>query len=252
MAARGRPGGAQLERLVGSAGRRRVTARGKHLLIDFDDGLTLHTHLGMHGSWHRYRGASAGVARRPGRGAARDRSAVAVCFDAPVVELLEHRALALHPGLAGLGPDLLEEAPDLDAAVARLLDARRARLSIAEALLDQTAVAGLGNVYRSEMLAHSLISPLTPIGNIPAERLLRLLELGRDLLRANTGGGDRVTMPDALGARPRASAGLRQRTDRWVYGRAGRPCRRCGTLIRSLALGQPPRRVYWCPRCQVQ
>jgi endonuclease-8 len=228
-----------------------VTARGKHLLIDLDDGLTLHSHLGMTGSWHRY--ARGEPWRRPASGLVAlletDRHVV-VCFDAPVLELLEHRALELHPALAGLGPDLLGDEPDLDAAVARLLDARRARLSIGEALLDQTAVAGLGNVYRSELLFIERLDPLVPTGSMPAERLVRLLEGGRDLLRANTGGGDRVTMPDALGARPEAPAGLRRRADRWVYGRAGRPCRRCGTLIRSQALGRPPRRVFWCPRCQ--
>ncbi len=209
-AARGRPGGAQLERLVG-ARVTSVTARGKHLLIDLDDGLTLHSHLGMTGSWHRY--ARGEPWRRPASGLVAlletDRHVV-VCFDAPVLELLEHRALELHPALAGLGPDLLGDEPDLDAAVARLLDARRARLSIGEALLDQTAVAGLGNVYRSEILFIERLDPFVPgRAMLPPDRLVRLLEGGRDLLRANTGGGDRVTMPDALGARPEAPAGLR-------------------------------------------
>jgi endonuclease VIII len=248
--ARGRPGGARLERLVG-ARVLSVVARGKHLLITFDDGLTLHSHLGMTGSWHRY--APGERWRRPASGLVallETDAQVAVCFDAPVVELLEHRAVGLHPALAGLGPDLLDQAPDLEAAVARLQDARRAGLSIGEALLDQRAVAGLGNAYRSEVLFTEGLDPFLPAGSLPRERLLRLLQVGRDMLRANTGGGDRVTMPDALGAPPGAGGGLRRTTDRWVYARAGRPCRRCGTLIRSAALGQPPRRVYWCPRCQ--
>jgi endonuclease VIII len=248
--ARGRPGGAQLERLVG-ARVLSVVSRGKHLLIALDGGLTLHSHLGMTGSWHRY--APGERWRRPASGMVAlletDRQ-VAVCFDAPVVELLQDRALGLHPALAGLGPDLLDESFDLESALARLQDARRATLSIGEALLDQRAVAGLGNVYRSEILFIERVDPFSPVGALAKTRLLRLLQLGRELLRANTGGGDRVTMPDALGAVPGASAGLRRSAERWVYGRAGRPCRRCGTLIRSASLGQPPRRVYWCPSCQ--
>jgi endonuclease-8 len=250
-AARARSGGAQVGRLVG-AKVTSVTARGKHLLIDFDDGLTLHSHLGLTGAWHRY--APGEPWRRPASrvlGLLETDRHVVVCFDAPVLELVEHRALALHPWLAGLGPDLLDEPPDLDGVVARLRVERRAQMSIGEALLDQRVVAGLGNVYRSEILAHRLVSPFLPVHALSDATLIGLLELGRDLLRANVTGGDRVTMPDSLGAAPWASAGLRRQTRRWVYGRAGQPCRRCGTMIRSQPLGHPARRVYWCPRCQV-
>jgi endonuclease-8 len=175
----------------------------------------------------------------------------AVCFDAPVVELLETRALGQHPSLARLGPDLLATAPDLATAVARLRAPERASLTIAEALLDQTAVAGLGNVYRSELLFMARIDPSARAASLDPAVLEPLLMMGVRLLGANTGGGERATMPDALGAQPWASAGLRGPTGRWVYRRAGRPCRRCGTPIRSSSLGQPPRRLYWCPTCQI-
>ncbi len=249
-AARGRPGGALLARVVG-ARVRDVSTHGKHLLITFDDGLTLHTHLGMKGTWHRYAPGDR-WRRDPARAVAVVETVrcTAVCFDASVVELLETRALAQHPSLARLGPDLLAQAPDLVTAVARLRAPERASLTIAEALLDQSAVAGLGNVYRSELLFAARIDPFVPAVSLDAEVLESLLMMGVRLLGANTGGGERVTMPDALGAQPGASSGLRARSDRWVYRRAGRPCRRCGTPVRSTSLGHPPRRLYWCPRCQ--
>jgi endonuclease-8 len=252
LSARGRPGGAQLTRLAGSRVES-VTAQGKHLLVGFDIGLTLHTHLGMKGSWHRYapgerwrRAASSAVAvLETGR-------SVAVCFAAPRVELLDSRALAIHPQLSGLGPDLLVDQPDVDAALARLRAHDRPGWTIGEALLDQSCVAGVGNVYRNEVLFCTGLDPFMLVGAISDAILRRVLAMSSALLRANLGGGDRVTLPDALGAPPGASAGLRPGSDRWVYRRTGRPCRRCGTRIRSQALGRPPRTVHWCPVCQGQ
>lgn len=236
--ARARPGGAQLERVVGSR-IEAVRSLGKHLLIGFDAGLTLHTHLGMHGSWHRYR-----IDERWRRGpddavaVLSTPRVVAVCFSAPVVELIDTRAVAIHPALARLGPDLLAPSPDLAAAVARLRSERSRDRSIAEALLDQSAVAGIGNVYRSEVLAIRSIHPFVPVREIPEAVLLGLLREASQLLRANVSGGERATVPEA---RPGT---------RWVYGRAGRPCRRCGALIRVAHVGELPRSVYWCPVCQ--
>lgn len=250
--ASGRPGGAQLERIVGSRVAD-VSTQGKHLLIHLDGGLTLHTHLGMKGSWHRYRPGEAW--RRPRARAVavlETEGSVVVCFDAPVVELLERRALPLHPGLARLGPDLLAETPELDVALARMRAAQHPGWTIGEALLDQSVATGVGNVIRSEVLFSVGIDPFALVGELSAALLLRLLASASTLLRANVHGGDRVTMPDALGAPPGASGGLRASTARWVYGRTGRPCRRCGTPIESATLGELPRRVYWCPRCQRQ
>lgn len=247
-AAQARPGGVQLERVVGS----RVDAvrsLGKHLLIGFDVRLTLHTHLGMHGSWHRYgiderwrrrRDAAVVVLSTP--------RIVAVCFDAPLVELIETRALAIHPGLARLGPDLLGPEPDLAAGAARLLARSPARRSVAEALLDQSAVAGIGNVYRSEVLFLAGIDPFRPIEGMAATELESLLGIAVGLLRANVDGGARVTTRTV--AAPLAGAAIRDGL--WVYGRAGRPCRRCGTPIQVGRVGDPSRSVYWCPACQAR
>jgi endonuclease-8 len=139
----------QVHRLVGQR-IETVDAMGKNLLIRFAGGLEIRTHLRMNGSWHRYRPGERW--RRP---PARARlvlevpGAVAVCFDAPVVELLETRSESIHPSLGRLGPDLL--APTFDAAEAhrRLRDPNRATTEIGVALLDQRALAGIGNVYNN-------------------------------------------------------------------------------------------------------
>ena len=250
--ARGRgggAGGAAVGRLEGS----RVVAvdsRGKHLLIGVDAGLTLHSHLGMTGSWHRY------APGEPWRRAAsravvviETERAVAVCFDAPVVEVLETRALRWHPVLANLGPDLLADPPDIALALERLRDRGRAARPIAEVLLDQSAVAGIGNVYRSEVLFIEGIDPSAATGSLDPAVLERLLRTAAHLLRANVRGGARRTRgQDVLAGH--AVSGPATGSQLWVYRRAGRPCLRCGTLIRSAPLGTPPRRSWWCPACQ--
>ena len=220
-----------------------VEALGKNLLIRFDNGLEIRTHLRMTGSWHHYRPGEAW--RRP---PARARlvievpGAVAVCFDAPVVELLEQRVEGLHPPLGKLGPDLLAPELDADEALRRLRDPARAATAIGEALVDQRALAGAGNVYKSEVLWIERIAPTTPIGELDDVTLSRLVATARRLLLANadrTRGPERVTT-DRAGIGPL-----------FVYGRAGRPCRRCGTPIASMRQGRDlPRTTYWCPSCQ--
>ena len=250
VAARGRADGVPLQRVVGSRVER-VESLGKHLLVDFSDGSTLHTHLRMHGSWDRYRRRERWL-RPPSRAVAviEVTEAVAVCFDAPTVELLETRAVALHPALRALGPDLLAPEPDLDAAFELLRAASRAEVPIGEALLDQRALAGLGNVYRSEVCFVERVNPFSPVGALDDETLRRLIRTGERLLRANRNGPARTTTPDALGAEPAAGGPRRPRGRVWVYGCTGRPCRRCGTPISSRVSGEPPRRSYWCPTCQ--
>lgn len=234
----------QVERIVGQE-IVAVEALGKNLLVRFGDGLEIRTHLRMHGSWHRYRPGEPW--RRP---PARARlvievpGAVAVCFDAPVVELLEQRAQAIHPSLGRLGPDLL--APDFDPveALRRLRDPARAAIPIGEALVDQRALAGIGNVYKSEVLWLERVAPSVLIADLDDETLTRLVTTAQRLLRANAERGDgpeRVTTGDDS----RTIGPL------YAYGRGGRPCRRCGTPIRSVRQGRElPRTTYWCPTCQ--
>ena len=246
IAATARQPGPRAEKLVGATVTE-VESMGKHLLIRFDSGLELRTHLGMHGSWHRY--APAERWRRPpsrARLVIEVPGAVVVCFDAPTVELFETRLEPVHRVLNALGPDLM--APDFgDAAaseaLARLRDPSRARLTIAEALLDQTALAGIGNVYKSEVLFVEGVNPFRLVADIEDLALAGLIESARRLLLANREGGGRVTTGTAVAERRRAGS-------LWVYGRAGRPCRRCGRVILDRRHGLLNRRTFWCPGCQ--
>jgi endonuclease-8 len=218
-----------------------VEARGKHLLIHFDDGLSLHTHMRMTGSWHLYR---PGAPWRKSPGAARAvvevASAVAVCFSAPVVEIISEPDR--HPALAALGPDLAQDGADLDDAVARMDRLLPPTIEIGEALLDQRVACGVGNVYKSEVLFACGIDPSTPLAELPPARRRQLLETASRLLRANLDGWSRTTITSGT---PRSGSGGLA-----VYGRVGRPCRRCGTPVRSRRQGDGARVTYWCPACQ--
>jgi len=246
-AARARVPGPQVSRVIG----RTVTgvdALGKNLLIRFD-GLEIRTHLRLRGSWHRYRPGEP-WRRSPARAVLvlEVPGSVAVCFDAPVVELFERHAERLHPSLGRLGPDLLAPAFDADEALRRLRDPGRAHVSIAEALLDQRALAGIGNVYKNEVLWIEQLLPFAKVADLDDETLGRLIATARRLLVANTGPrtarmrAERITTDGD----PRAAG-----EPLWVYRRTGRPCRRCRTLIRSARHGTDlPRTTYWCPTCQ--
>src|SRR4051794_39881946 len=200
----------------------------------------------MNGSWHRYRPGERW--RRPpsrARLVLEVPGAIAVCFDAPVVELLEERAEPLHAPLARLGPDILSPDFDPDEALRRLRDPGRADRSIAEALLDQRALAGIGNIYKNESLFVERVSPFARVADLDESALRSLIAAARRLMLANARpdrGPDRTTT-----ARDRTAAGAV-----YVYGRGGRPCRRCGTTISSIRQGTDlPRTTYWCPACQV-
>ncbi len=226
-----------LSRLVGAT-IDLVEARGKHLIIGFDNGLTLRTHLRMSGSWHRYRPGEPW--RRPQREASaviETAESVAVAFNTPTVELLTDADLRRSRVLTELGPDLLSGTFDAVEALSRL----RARdgEELGNALLDQRAVAGIGNVYKSEVAFIEGLDPWSPVTSFDDAEIERTLRTARRLLQANTRGGARVT-----------TASPRRGNELWVYGRAGRPCRRCGTLIEMRRQGELARQTFWCPRCQ--
>jgi endonuclease-8 len=237
--------GAQVGRLVG-ASVDSVDTNGKNLLMRFSNGLAVRTHLRMTGTWHRYRPGERW--RRPAARAVlvlEVEGAVAVCFDAPVVELFDARAEAIHPALAPLGPDLLAETFDPAEAVRRLRDPSRAAVTIGEAILDQRVMAGVGNVYRAEILFIERVDPFGSVASQDDTTLERLIATARRLLLANVARSRGPERSTTEGAREAGGAPL------WVYGRAGRPCRRCGTAIRSATLGRDlPRTVWWCPSCQ--
>lgn len=241
--ARPGPGVSRVPDLSGLAGLAvvAVEVRGKHLLITVGDGRhrrILRTHLRMTGSWHWYRMGERW--RQPESRATvvlRTAGVVAVCFSCPTVELLTDAGLVRSPTLRRLGPDLLAPSPDLAGAVANLR-AHPAR-AVGEALLDQSLVAGIGNVVRNEALFMEHVSPFAPVDALDDGTLERLVRRARLILTTNVGGGRRITTGDR-----RPGAGL------WVYRRSGRPCRRCGTAIRFARQGPLARHTYWCPACQ--
>ena len=214
-----------------------VEARGKHLLIRFGNGATLHTHLGMLGAWRiRAGGVPLALPRARTGVAMATEHAAAVCRTAPVVELLDDGSVRRHPVLRALGPDLCLPDVDLTAVVDRIgsIDAATA---VGVVLLDQRVAAGIGNVYRAEVLWACRVEPWTPVGALADEAARELYATAGRLLRANlTNRGPRRTVPEGLA----------------VYERAGRPCRRCGTPIRVAPIGDPPRSAWWCPSCQTR
>lgn len=233
------------------SGRRVIeaAARGKHLLTRVEGGLTLHSHLGMEGAWRisgpdeRTRGGPAHQVRAVLTTAAR----TATGYRLPLLELL--RTDGESAALGHLGPDLL--GPDWDPAEAcRRLRADPAR-PLAEALTDQRNLAGVGNVYASELCFLARRTPWTPVGELTDDLTDRLLGAAQRLLDANKHRfARRTTRPAAATAK--SAAGADRDRALWVYGRAHRPCHRCGTLVRSGSYGPAARSrvVYYCPRCQ--
>lgn len=217
-----------------------VRAIGKHLLIDFSGGLHLRTHMRMNGTWHLYR---SGEAWKRGRTTMRivieAEDVVAVGFSIPVSEFLDDHALAASRPINALGPDLLDPDVSVDAVVERA--AAQPDAELGDLLLDQHVAAGVGNVFKSEVLFVRRQNPFTRTAQLTTQELHQLFETARRQLRANVDaytGGRRTT------ERMDASARL------YVYGRGGDPCRRCGTPIRYRKQGPDARGTYWCPRCQ--
>lgn len=213
-----------------------VRARGKHMLTSLSDGRILHTHFRMDGTWHLYK---PGDRWRGGpdwqvRVVLENASWQAVGYRLPVVELVS----SADEAVGHLGPDVLAEDWDLEEALGRLrADPDR---EIGMALLDQRNLAGLGNLYRTEVLFLRGLTPWVLVRDVP--ELPALVEKGRRLMLANRDRWEQST-----------TGSLRRGEDHWVFERAGKPCRRCGTRIVSASQGEAPyeRLSYWCPRCQL-
>jgi endonuclease-8 len=224
----------------------RVEARGKHLLIWFSGDLVLRTHMRMNGSWHIYRPGERGqLPPRAMRILIETHDWVAVAFNVYVAEFIRVEDRSRHRPLATLGPDLLG---DFDADRAMSLVRAQGSRPVHAVLLDQRVMAGLGNVYKSEVLFLSHLHPDTPADRVGEPAWRELMRLAQSLLKANVSDG---TMQIVTYRGPRRTTGRMSPEDRvWVYSRGGQPCRKCGTPIASRKDGDAARVTYWCPTCQ--
>jgi endonuclease VIII len=250
----------ECERIVGLTVRS-VEALGKHLLMHLGEDeadpkpqaadekpspnlspqgrgtLCIHSHMGMTGSWHVYRPGD--VWRKPTHYAALQlaiNSLEVICFSPRLLELLTADQLRRHPHLTRLGPDLLSKEFDVDAAVARFR--AHNHVPLGEAVMNQTIVCGIGNIYKSEVLFILQLDPFAAVAKFSNDELRRIIAKARYLLRLNSGGPNRTT-------RFGSDAGRM-----WVYGRSGTPCPKCGAIIRLRRQGEAGRTTCWCPDCQ--
>ena len=217
-----------------------VRAHGKHLFVELEGGLIVRSHLGMHGSWHRY--AKGEPWRRPRRQAALELGVdddIFVCFNAKEVEALRAGSIRARQYEARLGPDLTLENVDFGTVMARARELFGSDASAMDMLLDQRPASGIGNVYKCEVLFLHGVHPEANRGELGDEALLAMYRTAHDLLRSNLHGGPRITRFATDG-----------RGDHWVYGRLDRPCFRCSTRIVYARMGKGWRSTYWCPSCQ--
>lgn len=226
----------------------RVESAGKHHLIVFSGDLILRTHMRMNGSWHLYRHGERWW-RGPQSMRVRVDTAdwVAVAFHVPVAEFVTPKDLATRDPVAKLGPDLLGREFDRDEAVRRLIAS--AHQPIAMSLLDQRLVAGIGNIYKSETLFLAGVNPFAPAGSLPKDVLEKIVDIARGLLKDNVVDGASPRIQTYRNLRMSNPASNHDES-LWVYGRAGKPCRKCGTPIEMKKMGVEARSTYWCSTCQ--
>jgi endonuclease VIII len=225
-----------------------VEARGKWMLMYFSGDLILLTHMLMSGSWHIYRpGEKWRMSTHTMRIAISTEKMVAVAFNVQTAEFHTQSTLGRRAGFSTLGPSLLAEDFDETEALRRLM--ARPELEVSVALLTQSIVAGIGNVYKSEVCFACGVHPFRLVGSLSNDEAMRLMAKAKEYLRANVTGasGDQIV----------TYTGFRRTTSRsdpaerlWVYHRRGEPCRKCGTPIESYKQGLDARTTFWCPICQ--
>ncbi len=230
---------------------KRVEAHGKHLLISVESGWSLRMHLGMYGDMHRYQ---LGERWKRSRTDAvlvlsTDDDVVFAWFEPAQAELCPTKMLRIHPLLSRLGPDLLAFEVDFTEVVKRAMACAHVRgltYGIGELLLDQSVSCGIGNIYKNELLFIEGLSPWTPAVAVTEDTFLGIYQRARRLLKQNLKPGKRSTRR-RIG---RSGTFLRREPKLWVYGREGRPCLRCGAVIRMVPQGAQPRVTFFCPQCQ--
>ena len=225
-----------------------VESRGKWLLIHFSGDLILATHMLMSGSWHIYR-----VGERWRRSRSHMRivlgtaDMVAVAFNVPVARFYTARTLQRFAGVAGLGPDVLGTVFATDEARSRLLD--QAGEEVGNVLLNQRVMAGIGNVFKSEICFACGVNPFRTVATLRPPEIDCLLTTARRFLSANVAEGSGDAIVTYTGAR-RTTGSSNPAARLWVYRRSGSECRRCGTTILMRKQGVGARSTYWCSDCQ--
>jgi endonuclease-8 len=225
-----------------------VESRGKWLLIHFSGDLILTTHMLMSGSWHIYRSGERWKRSRThmrvvlGAG-----DMVAVAFDVPIARFHTARTLERFAGVAKLGPDVLGDSFAADEAESRLLELGSEE--VGNVLLNQRVLAGVGNVFKSEICFACGINPFRKVVDLSTREIECLLDTARRLLAANVADGARDGIVTYTGGR-RTTGSSNPAAKLWVYHRSGSECRRCGTKILMRKQGLGARSTYWCPDCQ--
>lgn len=227
----------------------RVEARGKWLLIYFSGGGILTSHLLMNGRWHLYRhGERWQLARIHMRIVIENGEYQAVGFRIPVAEMHTARTLERNTRIPHPNSDLLSAEFDAEAALGRLL--ARPGEAVADLLLDQAVLAGVGNVFKSEICFVQGLSPFRKAGTLTRQEAAAAIACARRLLKANVLEDSGDTIVTYRGQQRRTTHASDPSASLWVYGRAGEQCRRCGEEIRRRMQGTDARVTFWCPRCQ--
>lgn len=230
----------------------RVESRGKWLLIYFSGDLILVTHMLMSGSWHLYKaGEKWWMGKDRMRAAIRTADWQAVAFNVPIAEFHTARSLERYSQIPKLGVDALSDEYTVERGVAKLREYGVANptAEIAVVLLNQRIIAGLGNVYKSEVAFAAGVNPFRAMSTITDKELEVMAEVSGKWLKVNVldGASDGIVTYSGN----RRTTGNTDRTQRlWVYGRQGQECRRCGGLVQMRKQGEQARSTYWCPGCQ--
>ena len=230
----------------------KVEARGKWLLVHFSGDLILVTHMLMSGSWHLYKtGEKWWMGKDRMRAVIRTADWQAVAFNVPVAEFHNARSLERYSQIPKLGIDVLSDEFTVESGVAKLkaYGTENPSAEIAVVLLNQRVLAGLGNVYKSEVAFAAGVNPFRAMSTITDRELEVMAEVSQKWLKVNVldGAGDGIVTYSGN----RRTTGASDRNERlWVYGRQGQECRRCGALVQMRKQGEQARSTYWCPSCQ--
>ncbi len=230
----------------------KVESRGKWCLVWFSGDLILVTHMLMSGSWHIYRtGEKWWMGRSRMRVAVAVEGWQAVAFNVPIVEFHTARSLERSSQVPKLGPDLLADEFTVEGGIARLeaYGAEHPEAEIGVVLLNQRVLAGLGNVYKSEVPFAAGVNPFRAMSTITAREREIMVDKSQQWLKANVldGSGDGIV---TYSGNRRTTHSMRREDRLWVYGRQGQECRRCGATVMMRKQGEQARSTYWCPSCQ--